>query len=337
MKRFLHLSLWLASGTIGIFLFFAVAEGASEALETVRSGMEAAMGPLPARDPSRPPKFEVTKTVDRGTYLRKHLILEPETGDRLPAHLYLPKGIEPGQRRAGILALHSTHVRIGKKVISAEGPKKNRSYAAELARRGHVVIAPDYPNMGEYQKIDWRKAGYQSATMKGIFNHLRCVDLLVSLDEVDPDRLAVIGHSLGGHNSLFVAAFDPRLKAVVTSCGWTPFPDYYGGNLKPWATDDYMPLLKTRFDCDPARVPFDFDQLLAALAPRWVFSNSPTGDDNFDYRGVKKAEKKVRPAYQAFHAEDRFQVVYPHCVHDFPPKIREQAYEFIEAALGQQR
>ena len=51
-----------------------------------------------------------------------------------------------------------------------------------------------------------------SATMKGIVNHRRAVDLLASLPEVDPRRIGVIGHSLGGHNSLFVAAFDPRIK-----------------------------------------------------------------------------------------------------------------------------
>ena len=44
-------------------------------------------------------------------------------------------------------------------------------------------------------------------------------------------RIGVIGHSLGGHNSLFVAAFDPRLRAVVSSCGFNAFPKYKNGDL----------------------------------------------------------------------------------------------------------
>ncbi len=36
-------------------------------------------------------------------------------------------------------------------------------------------------------------------------------------------RIGVIGHSLGGHNAIFTATFDERLKAVVTSCGFTGF------------------------------------------------------------------------------------------------------------------
>ena len=56
--------------------------------------------------------------------------------------------------------------------------------------------------------------------MKGIVNHIRAVDLLQQRDEVDPRRIGVIGHSLGGHNAMFVAAFDERLAVIVSSCGW---------------------------------------------------------------------------------------------------------------------
>jgi cephalosporin-C deacetylase-like acetyl esterase len=44
--------------------------------------------------------------------------------------------------------------------------------------------------------------------MKGIFNHMRAVDLLCSRPEVDPKRIGAIGHSLGGHNAMFVGLFD---------------------------------------------------------------------------------------------------------------------------------
>ena len=109
--------------------------------------------------------------------------------------------------------------------------KPNRGYAGELAERRMVVLAPDYPGYGDY-KIDVYSKGYASATMKGIWNHMRAVDLLQSLPEVDPERIGVIGHSLGGHNSIFVAVFDPRIKAVVSSCGFNAFPKYMGGDLK---------------------------------------------------------------------------------------------------------
>jgi cephalosporin-C deacetylase-like acetyl esterase len=48
--------------------------------------------------------------------------------------------------------------------------------------------------------------------MKGIVNHRRAVDVLQSLPYVDRQRIGAIGHSLGGHNTLFVAAFDERIR-----------------------------------------------------------------------------------------------------------------------------
>lgn len=66
--------------------------------------------------------------------------------------------------------------------------------------------------------------------MKAIFNHMRCVDLLQARKDVDPERIGVIGHSLGGHNAIFAGAFDTRIKVVVSSCGWTLFGNYNAGN-----------------------------------------------------------------------------------------------------------
>jgi acetyl esterase/lipase len=310
-----------------------IAQGA-DSLETIQSQIEQVMGPLPKLDRQRPPKVELVETIERDKFFRKRIRLSIEENEEYPltADLYLPKGIPAKTRVAAVLALHPTAIKIGKKVISEDSPKVNRSYAAELAERQFVVIAPDYPGMGEYP-CDWRKLGYRSASMKAIVNHMRCVDYLCSLAEVDPDRIAVIGHSLGGHNSLFAAAFDRRLKVVVTSCAWTPFGDYKNGNLAGWASDWYMPLLKSRFGLDPTRVPFDFDRLIAALAPRAVFSNSPLHDDNFEVRGVKRVFPEIQEVYRSRGAADRVRFIYPDCQHDFPPEVRSQAYEFIEENL----
>ena len=69
--------------------------------------------------------------------------------------------------------------------------------------------------------------GYVSGTMKGIWDHMRAVDVLQSMPEVDGSRIGVMGNSLGGHNSLFVAVFDPRIKAIVCSSGFDSFLKQY--------------------------------------------------------------------------------------------------------------
>ncbi|HXX93677.1 MAG TPA: alpha/beta fold hydrolase, partial [Planctomycetota bacterium] len=202
----------------------------------------------------------------------------------------------------------------------------------ELARRGFVVLAPDYPNFGDYS-IDVYARGWASATRKGIWNHQRAVDLLESLPEVDPGRIGVIGHSLGGHNSIFVALFDPRIRAVVTSCGFNAFPKYMGGNLKGWSHRGYMPRIGDLYGWDPSRMPFDFTELLAALAPRPVFVNAPLHDANFEVSGVRDCLEAARPVYRLFGAEEALVAVHPDCAHDFPPEVRSQVYAWLERVL----
>ena len=137
------------------------------------------------------------------------------------------------------------------------------------------------------------------------------------------------GHSLGGHNALFVAVFEPRIKVIVSSCGWTPFHDYYGGKLKGWTSDRYIPLLESRYGLDPDLVPFDFYEVIAALAPRPFLSISPLHDSNFDVGGVRKAITEAGKVYRLLGAEDRLRVEHPESEHDFIPVMREESYRFL--------
>lgn len=314
------------------------------------AGMEAAMGLLPKRDAELPLDPQITEVKEEEGYTRLKLTIavanppadradsrgatgdSPPAGtqDRLPLYLLLPRK-PAGERLPAMLALHQT-VPIGKDEPAGLGNRVNLKYGQELARRGYVVAAPDYPSFGEYP-YDFQTDGYTSGTMKGIVNHMCAVDLLVSRPEVDAERIGVIGHSLGGHNAMFVGVFDQRLKVIVSSCGWTPFHDYYGGKIAGWTSDRYMPRLRDIYELNPDRVPFDFYEVVAALAPRAFFSNSPLHDDNFDVAGVRKAIAAAQPVYALLGAADQLQVRHPNSAHDFPPEVREEVYRFIDEVL----
>ncbi len=291
--------------------------------------MQDVMGPLPARPRLGPPAMRVIETVDMGDVSRRKVVFDPEPGDSAPAYIVAPKGVVRGA--AGVLCLHQTN-EVGKGEPVGLGGNPDLRYGLELARRGCVTLAPDYPNFGEYA-FDPYANGYASATMKGIFNHMRAVDLLQSLPEVDPDRIGCIGHSLGGHNTIFLGAFDTRVKVMVSSCGFTSFGRYKGGDLAGWSHAGYMPRIARLYGCDPARMPFDFADVIASLAPRAFFTNSPLRDDNFDASGVRECIEAATPAYEALGAGERLAAVYPDAGHDFPRDVRERAYAFIEAAI----
>ena len=164
--------------------------------------------------------------------------------------------------------------------------------------------------------------------MKAIWDNMRGIDLLQAMPEVDGKRIGAIGHSLGGHNSLFTAAFDTRLKCAITSCGFTAFARYYGGDLTGWAGHRYMPRIKTEFPT-PDKMPFDFHDILAAIAPRAVYISAPLHDDNFDITGVREVVASVLPVYKLFRASSRLAVVYPNCAHDWPPPERAAMYAWL--------
>jgi predicted dienelactone hydrolase len=162
---------------------------------------------------------------------------------------------------------------------------------------------------------------------------MRAIDLLQSLPEVDPERIGCIGHSLGGHNTMFTAAFDTRIKALVSNCGFTSFPKYYGGNLRGWSSATYMPRIASVYDSKPEKMPFDFPEVVAAFAPRAFLASSPLHDDNFEVSGVRDCIAAAKPVYELLGAKEKLAANYPDCKHDFPPEVRKVAYDWLDRWL----
>jgi hypothetical protein len=293
-------------------------------------------GPLPGGERRVPLEIAVLATFRENGVVRKKITFAVEPGDRVPAWLLYPDVADKtAARRPAALCLHQTTA-IGKDEPVGLGPNPDLDYARELTDRGYVTLSPDYPNFGEY-RLNVSDLGYQSATMKAIWNNLRAVDLLCSLKEVDPERIAAIGHSLGGHNAIFTALFEPRIKAVVSSCGFNAFPYYYKGDIAGWSHKGYMPRLRTVYGLDLKKVPFDFPELIAALAPRGFFTNSPLHDANFEVAGVRACLDAAQPIYTIMGAADRLKAVFPDAQHAFPKEARSLAYKFLDTSLNVSR
>ncbi len=314
----------------------------------ILDSMQSVMGKLPPRTGNPPMNIQFHDTLRENTYTRYKISFTPAQAEIVYAFLYIPNKRSGYRKYPAMLALHPTGMP-GKLITDGQGDnpnltqRKNRAYGKELAERGFVVIAPDYPSFGEAKDYNFAKDRYESATMKAIFDNMRCVDLLQAMPQVDPLRIGVIGHSLGGHNAIFTAAFDTRLKIVVSSCGWTMLDYYnigeeaskrYGGRLGPFAQDRYMPLFREKYRLEGDKIPFDFDELIAALAPRTFFSCSPLKDSNFDVKGVNVGIDNASVAYKFLGVENKLQVRYPDSGHDFPYETRQEAYQLIDKVLG---
>jgi pimeloyl-ACP methyl ester carboxylesterase len=295
----------------------------------ILAGMQEVMGPLPDDSHKVPLDVKVLATTLTPKYERRKISFAVEKNDRVPAWLLVPLGAKG--KLPAVLCLHQT-VKIGKDEPAGLGTSENLRYAHHLAEHGYVTLAPDYPSFGEYE-YDFAKSAFRSGSMKAVWNNLRAVDLLAALPEVDAERIGCIGHSLGGHNTMFTATFDTRIKALVSNCGFTSFPKYYGGNLKGWTSARYMPLIITKYDLKPAKMPFDFPEVVASFAPRAFLASAPVGDDNFEVSGVKDCIAAARPVYELLGVPQKLAANYPDCKHDFPPEVRKVAYAWLDRWL----
>jgi len=305
--------------------------------EIVR-GFESIAGPLPGREKRCKLDMRVETTTDCGSYERWLISYQSEPGSRVPAYLLIPKiALTSRKRFPAVLCLHPTDMQYGHRVTVEKLRDNYRAYAHDLAERGFVVLAPAYPLMASYQP-DLKALGWQSGTLKAVWDNKRGLDLLDSMPFVKRGKYGALGHSLGGHNAIYTAVFDERIKAVVSSCGFDSYLDYYGGDSKNWelgrgwCQERYLPKL-AEYRGRLAEIPFDFHELLGALAPRPVFINAPLGDSNFQWRSVDEIVKAAAPVYALYGAQKQLHVEHPDSGHDFPEAVRERAYRLLEEKL----
>lgn len=308
----------------------------------VRRHLERVMGTLPSplsRVPLNPMIQEEVRleppAVSR-PILRRKLSFQSDPSDRVPCYLMIPldenaTGHGPGPKLPAVLCLQQT-TSVGKDEPAGIQGDSNLKYALELAERGFVTIAPDYPSFGEHEYDFSHEAGYSSGSMKAVWDNMRAIDLLETMPEVDASRIGCIGHSLGGHNAIFTAVFEPRLKVIVSSCGFTSLTE---DDIPSWTGPRYMPKIASVFHNEVSQVPFDFHELIATLAPRPFLACVAEDDDDFAASGVRDVMKSASDVYRLYDAEEVLQSLTAPVPHSFPPSSRERAYAFLRDYLSE--
>lgn len=315
--------------TICVLTFIVVANSAHgdgvDRAEILKR-MQLVMGSLPGDDRKVALDVKLIEEQKFDGFIRRKITYAAEKDDRVPAYLLLPTGFS--SKRPAMLCLHQTTA-IGKGEPVGLNKNVNMHYALELVKRGYLCLVPDYPSFGDY-KYDFKKSDYQSGSMKAIWNNMRGVDSLQSLPEVDDQRIGVIGHSLGGHNAMFTAAFDTRLKVIVSCCG---FCSFHKDDMPSWTGERYMPRIASVYKNDAKLMPFDFTDVVISFAPRSFLAVAPLRDNDFAVDGVRDVIKAAQPVYARLKASTELQARHPDSVHDFPPDERKAAYEFIDKRL----
>jgi len=236
------------------------------------------------RKPSLGLEQHESVVVDKA-YTRRLISYNVEDDER--AHAYLGIPLDLSGKAPGIVALCGTFA--GSKARPAglvDNPDK--AYLDHLCRRGYVVIAPDHfvagdriPPEGAYDTARfYEKHPEWTAMGKFTYEHSIAVDVLESLDEVDAGNIGALGHSLGGHGTYYLAAYDDRVKASVCNCGGAFFR--HNPRVLECARDHWYVYFK---HLRPALLegrlpPIDRHEIIALIAPRAFLDLSGLNDGN---------------------------------------------------------
>jgi dienelactone hydrolase len=277
------------------------------------------LGTIPG--PRAGDRLEVIEEDRPEGVVRQLVRYESEPG--LPVEGYLLRPERAEGKRPGVVVLHSTVDYTIRQPAGLEGTE-DKHIALHLARRGYVAFCPrcflwQYGESKQLARaVDWLRRRHPGVTgmAKMLHDARRAVDILASLPDVDTDRLSAIGHSLGAKESLYLAAFDPRVRAAVSSEGGIGLGD------SNWEASWYLG--------DAIRRPgfgLDHGEVLALIAPRaflLIGGDSADGYTSWPYVAA------ALPVWSLTGAPEALGLFDHHQGHAFPAIAQQRSYEWLD-------
>ncbi|MFO0867797.1 MAG: alpha/beta hydrolase family protein [Pirellulales bacterium] len=319
------------------------------------------------------PQPQVVRRSERNGYVQEELSFLTAPDVRVPASLLIP---QRAQRPApGIVALHDhgafylwgrekllenevEHTALGDFRRQYYG---GRSIAAELARRGYVVLVIDMFYWGERRVLydddpaDWRERSLAmpldrvrefharasqneqfaaralltaGLTWPGLmlWDDMRSVDYLLTRPEVDPQRIGCVGLSVGGLRSMYLAALDERIRAAVV-CGWmASFPAQLQSHLRNSIGFTKLIPGLTRW--------LDYPDVAALAIPSPLLVINGRRDALFEPAGVQASFDKLTACYRKAGHPDRFRGTWYDTPHEFNVEMQTEAWKWLDHWLS---
>ena len=145
-------------------------------------------------------------------------------GQRVPAYLAIPKDYKEGGKLPVVVLLHGWNQFWGKNEDWVQ------AWLPILTSHGYAVLAPDHFFFGERRREDTSESDYNFGPYakrdwmcQCVVDLRRGIDFLQTRPEIDPQRIAVLGGSMGGWIGSVLAAVEPRIKSTVLTVPATDF------------------------------------------------------------------------------------------------------------------
>lgn len=290
---------------------------------------------------------QVIDEIDRGSYVARKLLFNVTADSRVMGLLLVPKGKGPFPA-AVMYHDHGSKFDIGKEkwIETWNDPARlesSRGWAQrffsgrfpgdELARRGYVVFATDALGWGDRGLLTYEMQQALAANFANMGSSLaglmaledvRAADFVASLPEVDRQRVAAIGFSMGAFRAWQAAALSDSVKASVavnwmgTAAGlMVPGNNQLrGGSAWQMTHPGLMRFL-------------DYPDVASLAAPKPMLIYAGEKDGLFPMDSVNAAFARMRGVWGAWQASERFESKVWPGGHVFEAPQQDYAYDWL--------
>ena len=259
-------------------------------------------------------------------------------GDQLFGYLYYPRNENGDLRNKDLPVVIYLHEYDYSKGFNSYHEVEPLFQA--LVDRGFAVFAYDMLGFGNrieegtrfYDRYPhWSKMGKMVVDVRG------AVEAMGNLEFVDPKKIFIAGYSLGATVGIHAAALDERVAGVVSVAGFTPMrlntADTGTEGIKAYShLHGLLPRLGF-FAGKEAHIPYDFDEMIASIAPRPVLVIAPTMDKDANVTHVRAAVKSATGIYRLYQASSNLELFTPDDYNRFSPEMREKMYQWLQQQI----
>ena len=255
-------------------------------------------------------KPELREKVVKDGYRIESVSYETEPGDRVPAMLLVPDGVD-AEHPAPAVAVwhqHNGEWHLGKSEPAGLDGNPMHHTGVALVREGYVVLCPDAlcfeerrsPHLqgGNFERFEFLRYVVAGKCMawKNILDMRRAIDYLCQRPEVERERIGCYGHSMGSTHTWLVGPWEPRLKCLVGNCCLPTYAAIHRTNL---------------LHCFPNFIPGlfahgDTPDIAALIAPRPLHLNFGELDAGSPIQEVREGVQRIARAYHQSGAAGHF-------------------------------